>query len=132
MKTLSCLIGISLLFLAGCGPKEYGYAQWQQYQEPPAIQFTESEKALVDVMAGVDSKEANDLLGGLTVEQALVLNKFAVDGRSAMKKIMLQKNAWRAIVQAHNKEAKELVAKQLKALGIETAEDVKLKEVKKF
>ncbi len=132
MKTLSCLIGISLLFLAGCGPKEYGYAQWQKYEEPPPIQFTTQEKALVDVMSGVDSKEANDLLSGLTLDQALVLNKFAADGRSAMKKIMLQKNAWRAIVQTHNKEAQELVNKQMKALGIETAEDVKLKEVKKF
>jgi len=90
--TQALILTIGLSFLSGCGnPKDFGYAPWQEYDTPPEIAFTEEEQE--------------------------VLEGFARGHPDLAKKIINQKNAWRAIVLEHNKQAKEMFRKQMKSLG---------------
>ena len=103
IPTLIC--GIFLSFLTGCGsPKDFGYAPWQEYDTPPEIVFTE--------------------------EEHQVLEGFVRGHPTLAKKIVNQKNAWRAIVLEHNKQAKEMFKKQMKSLGYTDEQLARLTERK--
>lgn len=95
MKSLYKLAVISvILVLAGCSdPKSFGVGPWPVYTEPAPLQFSPDEQT--------------------------ELETFARDHPALFKRIQGQAHAYRAIVQEHNKRAKEMNQRQLKALGFD-------------
>ncbi len=83
-----------VLLLSGCSDaKSFGVGPWPVYAEPPPLQFTSTEQA--------------------------ELESFARDHAALFKRIQGQAHSYRAIVQEHNKRAKEMNLCQLKALGFD-------------
>lgn len=126
-----CLIGISLLCLTGCGPADYGFVGPERYQEPPPIELTEQEQGILDLLSGQRSVLAMEIADSLTSEQREGLAKFAVPAQSALVKVMKQKNAWRAIVQEHNKVADERIKDLLKKSGVKV-KSIELEAQKRY
>lgn len=88
------IICIILGAISGCSdPKSFGVGPWPIYAEPPPLEFT--------------PEEAQDL------------QTFARDHPTLFKRIQGQAHAYRAIVQEHNRRAKEMNQRQLKALGFD-------------
>ena len=132
IKRLTCVIGTSLLLcLAGCGPADYGFVAPERYMEPPPIALTAQEQGVLDVLVGETTPEAFAVLGTLTDEQIQGLTRFADPARSALTKVMRQKNAWRAIVREHNKIADERIRDLLKKSGVKVR-TLELEPQKKF
>ena len=85
---------ILILLLSGCSDaKSFGVGPWPVYTEPPPLQFTPAEQT--------------------------ELETFARDHAALFKRIQGQAHSYRAIVQEHNKRAKEMNLRQLKALGFD-------------
>jgi len=95
MKNRYTYIALSfLLILSGCSDaKSFGVGPWPVYAEPPPLQFTSAEQT--------------------------ELESFARDHAALFKRIQGQAHSYRAIVQEHNKRAKEMNLRQLKALGFD-------------
>ena len=93
--TLCSLLALSaVLSLSGCGDAQsFGIGPWPVYTEPPALEFSPAEQ--------------------------VILRRFAADNPTLFNRIQNQSHAWRAIVQEHNKRAKEMNKRQLKALGFD-------------
>jgi hypothetical protein len=99
--------------------------------EPPPIALTAQEQGVLDVLVGETTPEAFAVLGTLTDEQIQGLTRFADPARSALTKVMRQKNAWRAIVREHNKIADERIRDLLKKSGVKVR-TLELEPQKKF
>jgi len=83
-----------LLCLSACSnPQSFGIGPWPVYAEPPPLEFTPAEQA--------------------------ALKLFARNNPELFKRIQGQAHSYRAIVQEHNKRAKEMNKKQLKTLGFD-------------
>jgi hypothetical protein len=92
MKRLVLLM--SIIIFAGCNdPKSFGVGPWPVYTEPAPLQFSPDEQTTLQSF----SREYPDLF----------------------KRLQGQSHAYRAIVQEHNKHAKEMNQRQLKALGFD-------------
>jgi hypothetical protein len=92
MKRLAAIA--LLLSLSACSnPQSFGIGPWPVYAEPAPLEFTPDEQA--------------------------ELKQFAHDHPALFKRIQGQANSYRAIVQEHNKRAKEMNKKQLKTLGFD-------------
>jgi hypothetical protein len=84
----------ALLALCGCNnPQSFGIGPWPVYAEPPPLEFTPDEQA--------------------------ALENFSRGNPELFKRIQGQAHAYRAIVQEHNRRAKEMNKKQLKTLGFD-------------
>ena len=85
---------ISIMLVCGCNdPKAYGVGPWPVYTEPASLQFSSDEQT--------------------------ALQNFAREHPALFQRIQNQEHAYRAIVQEHNKRAKEMNQRQLKALGFD-------------
>lgn len=94
MKRIQLAAISIILLLSGCSdPKSFGVGPWPVYAEPPPLQFAPDEQT--------------------------DLENFARDHPALFKRIQGQAHAYRAIVQEHNKRAKEMNQRQLKALGFD-------------
>jgi hypothetical protein len=125
-------MAIVSLFLFGCnGAKDFGYLPPEKYEEPPPIQFAGNEQGIVDLLSGAESPDAERICALLSVDQWKALAPLLPEARSAMLKIMRQKNAWRAIVRAHNEEADKAFKKMIERSGVKV-ESATLQPVKKF
>ena len=116
LKTL--LILICLIGLSSCGLSRANRPiPLERYNTPAAPQFTLEEKGLIDALGGVQSAERTAFEKNLSSEDKFTLLKYGPTAQTALRKIMLQKNAWRAIVLKHNEIATKQVKAQMKEFG---------------
>src|ERR1041384_6828416 len=82
-----CMVGI-----AGCGSiQSFGVGPWPIYTEPQPLEFSDTEKQELATWAAQDP--------------------------ALFRRIQNQEHSYRAIVREHNKQAREMNLRQLRALG---------------
>lgn len=101
MKRLLLLLSFSVCLLSGCvDPKAYGVSKWPAIPVPQDLEYSEEEQA--------------------------ALASFTAENPGLARKIVNQGQALRAAIREYNKRAWEVNAKQLKSLGYEDQDVIRL------